>query len=83
LCIYHYQPHVFYADDVIGGLFFCVCMRVGPNIFWLLSALQYVKHSSNYTWLRTNIVPIESAMSFLTNMIDHQYLLMRVPGNHA
>ena len=44
-------PHHFVADkpvfQALSG-----ATQTGPNVFWILSCLNYVKHSGNMTWLQ-------------------------------
>lgn len=54
--------------------------QTGPNIFWSLAALQYVKNSGDFTWLKANMPSIDKAVQFLLNMYDPKYNLINAPG---
>jgi len=54
--------------------------QTGPNIFWIAAALQYVKASGDYEWLRAHRDQIERALDFLTARYDPQVQLVDAPG---
>jgi len=72
-------PHHFMSDVPI---YYAIsgATQTGPNCFWILSALQYVKNSGDYSWLREHMPKIELALSFLTNMYDNHFGLINAPG---
>ena len=38
--------------------------QTGPTIFWALSALDYVRHTGDYAWLRRMMPQIRKATAF-------------------
>src|SRR5439155_18724005 len=54
--------------------------QTGPNIFWIAAALQYVKATGDYDWLRAQMPTIERALGFLTNRYDPAVKLVNAPG---
>jgi hypothetical protein len=54
--------------------------QTGPNIFWTLAALQYVKASGDYSWLQKNIKGIENVVGFITDRYSPSFQLLNAPG---
>jgi hypothetical protein len=54
--------------------------QTGPNIFWIAAALQYVKATGDYDWLRAHSTQIERALAFLTDRYDPAVQLVKAPG---
>jgi hypothetical protein len=54
--------------------------QTGPNIFWIAAALQYVKATGDYGWLRAHSAQIERALTFLTDRYDPAVQLVKAPG---
>jgi hypothetical protein len=54
--------------------------QTGPNIFWIAAALQYVKATGDYDWLRAHRAQIERALTFLTDRYDPGLQLVSAPG---
>ncbi|KAH3758309.1 ribonuclease P protein subunit RPR2 [Pelomyxa schiedti] len=71
-------PHHFIVNEptyiAISG-----ATQTGPNCFWTLAALEYVKITGDYEWLSENIETIRKAVSFLTNLISPNDLVL-APG---
>jgi hypothetical protein len=55
--------------------------QTGPNVFWILSCLNYVKYSGDIAWLEKYMPTLRNASSFLFDMIDPQMHLLKCPGS--
>lgn len=55
--------------------------QTGPNLFWILSALNYAKTTGDFRWLRLYIPKLRLAASYLINQIDINLKLANVPGS--
>eukprot|EP00759_Apiculatamorpha_spiralis_P004357 PhF_6_TR12594/c0_g1_i1/m.19846 len=55
--------------------------QTGPNVFWILSCFNYVKHSGNYKWLSSYMPTLRNASAFLFDMIDPSVNLLNAPGS--
>ncbi len=45
-------------------------VQTGPNIFWILTALNYAKSAQNYAWLRGYMPKLRVASNFLFNLLQ-------------
>jgi hypothetical protein len=54
--------------------------QTGPNIFWLLAAVNYVTLSGNYTWLQAHIGSFRLALQYLMERFDASVGLVNAPG---
>ena len=55
--------------------------QLGPNIFWTLTALQYVSVTADYNWLKTVAFDyIDLSTEYILNQYDADYGLLRVAG---
>jgi len=52
----------------------------GPNIFWIAAALQYVRATGDYGWLRLHMPALEHALDYLTRRYDPRVGLVDAPG---
>ncbi|KAL0490443.1 4-hydroxy-tetrahydrodipicolinate reductase [Acrasis kona] len=77
-------PHHFIGDgdhdlrptfEAISG-----ATQTGPNIFWALSALQYVKNSGDYEWLKKQADTIRLVIKYITDRYDPNFQLINAPG---
>lgn len=55
--------------------------QTGPNIFWVMSALQYVATSGDVAWLQANIDDVRFASTFLFEQYDPVKQMLLVPGS--
>lgn len=55
--------------------------QTGPNIFWILSCLNYVKYSGDMHWLRSYMPTLRLASSFLFDLLDASRSLLSAPGS--
>jgi hypothetical protein len=55
--------------------------QTGPNVFWILSALNYAKTTGNLEWLASYMPKLRSASAFLFDMIDKNFGLLDSPGS--
>ena len=73
-------PHHFVDDkpvfQALSG-----ATQTGPNVFWILSCLNYAKHSGNMTWLQAYMPTLRHASSFLFDLIDPAIGLINAPGS--
>lgn len=53
----------------------------GPNVFWILTCLNYVKATGNYTWLKSYMPKLRKASAFLYDMLVPEYGLVSTPGS--
>ena len=56
-------------------------IQTGPNIFWILSCLNYAKFSGDISWLQKYMPTLRNASSFLFDMIDPKVHLLSAPGS--
>eukprot|EP00405_Crypthecodinium_cohnii_P019361 CAMPEP_0206475334 /NCGR_PEP_ID=MMETSP0324_2-20121206/34011_1 /ASSEMBLY_ACC=CAM_ASM_000836 /TAXON_ID=2866 /ORGANISM="Crypthecodinium cohnii, Strain Seligo" /LENGTH=862 /DNA_ID=CAMNT_0053950659 /DNA_START=44 /DNA_END=2629 /DNA_ORIENTATION=- len=56
-------------------------VQTGPNVFWILSCLNYVKATGNIAWLRNNMLSLRKASEFLDKMLNKKFGLLKVPGS--
>jgi hypothetical protein len=76
-------PHHFIGDpprikpiyEAISG-----ATQTGPNIFWALGALNYVKASGDYSWLKQNMKGIEKVVDFIISRYNPDFQLIKAPG---
>eukprot|EP00727_Mastigamoeba_balamuthi_P014318 m51a1_g9510 hypothetical protein (1845) ;mRNA; f:691990-699199 len=54
--------------------------QTGPNMFWIQAALNYVKYTGDYLWLRQHIDRLEKALSFVVGLVDPRVGLISAPG---
>eukprot|EP01120_Amphizonella_sp_Union-15-10_P015804 TRINITY_DN8197_c0_g1_i1.p1 TRINITY_DN8197_c0_g1~~TRINITY_DN8197_c0_g1_i1.p1 ORF type:complete len:770 (-),score=131.23 TRINITY_DN8197_c0_g1_i1:4-2313(-) len=72
-------PHHF---DVLNPIYTAIsgATQTGPNIFWTSAALQYIKNSGDYDWLRRFYPPIRKSFDYLLNMYHPNVGLLNAPG---
>jgi len=56
-------------------------IQTGPNVFWILSALNYAQSSQNTTWLEGYMPKLRQASEFLFGLIDPAVGMANVPGS--
>lgn len=56
-------------------------IQTGPNVFWILSAINYAKSTQNITWLQGYMPRLRLASQFLFGLIDPQINMAFVPGS--
>lgn len=56
-------------------------VQTGPNMFWILTAFNYVKESGDVAWLKTYMPTLRHALTFLLSMYDPGMDLLKVPGS--
>jgi hypothetical protein len=65
-------------------------VQTGPNVFWILTALNYAKSARNYSWLRGYMPTLRKASEFLFRMLQDvspdgsdnmNLVLANVPGS--
>jgi hypothetical protein len=54
--------------------------QTGPNMFWILASLNYVKCTGDYAWLSAHSASIEKALSFLVGLVDNSVGMLKAPG---
>lgn len=54
--------------------------QLGPNIFWSLSALEYVAASGDSDWLVKMMPFIDLSLAYMLSFVDEATGLMSVPG---
>ena len=55
--------------------------QLGPNIFWSLTALQYVSTTGNRDWLLNTALPfIDLSTDYILQQIDPTYGMLKVAG---
>jgi hypothetical protein len=55
--------------------------QTGPNVFWILSCLNYVKYSGDLEWLVGYMPTLRRASSFLFDLLDREKMLLNAPGS--
>jgi len=55
--------------------------QTGPNVFWVLSCLNYAKLTGNIEWLRGYMPRLRNASAFLFEMIHPEFRLLKSPGS--
>eukprot|EP00659_Diplonema_papillatum_P004349 gene4349-6733_t len=55
--------------------------QTGPNLFWALTALNYVKYSGNTSWLTSYMPLLRKGDGFLMSFYDTEYKMLNVPGS--
>lgn len=55
--------------------------QTGPNVFWVLSCLNYVKATGDVAWLESYMPKIRQASAFLFGMLDQSVGLLTAPGS--
>jgi hypothetical protein len=77
-------PHHFFANETtpLQPIYVAIsgATQTGPNCFWILAALQYVKATGDEEWLRQTMPSIEKALDFLTTMYNDKYQMIIAPG---
>lgn len=72
-------PHHFTAGEptyvAISGT-----PQTGPNIFWIMAAVEYVTGTGNVTWLNNHYEDIKKAADWLMNFYDADRNLFKVNG---
>ena len=53
----------------------------GPNVFWILSCLNYAKATGNIEWLKGYMPTLRRASAFLFDMLVPEYGLVSAPGS--
>ena len=56
-------------------------IQTGPNVFWILTCLNYAKSSGNFAWLRAYMPTLRLASNFLFDLIDDDVGMANVPGS--
>jgi len=56
-------------------------IQTGPNVFWILSCLNYAKSSGNFGWLRDYFPTLRKASMFLFGLIDYDVGMANVSGS--
>jgi len=55
--------------------------QTGPNVFWVLSCLNYAKITGNLDWLHGYMPKLRTASAFLFDMIQPGVNLLKAPGS--
>lgn len=55
--------------------------QTGPNIFWVLSCLNYAKATGNLEWLKNYMHILRNASNFLLDLFDPRFGLIAAPGS--
>ncbi|CAE8638689.1 unnamed protein product [Polarella glacialis] len=56
-------------------------IQTGPNVFWILSAINYAKSAQDLEWLKAYMPTLRHASAFLYNLIDPEIKLAFVQGS--
>lgn len=54
--------------------------QTGPNIFWVLAAIDYATATGNEAWLRTNYSQLKAATDWVLDCYDPNHKLVKVGG---
>eukprot|EP01062_Namystynia_karyoxenos_P062827 TRINITY_DN55694_c0_g1_i1.p1 TRINITY_DN55694_c0_g1~~TRINITY_DN55694_c0_g1_i1.p1 ORF type:complete len:870 (+),score=111.40 TRINITY_DN55694_c0_g1_i1:64-2610(+) len=72
-------PHHFDYDQPLFGSI-AGSTQPGPNCFWLLACLQYVKTSGDLSWLQRNGARLRASVTFLQGFWNSTASLFSMPG---
>jgi len=56
-------------------------IQTGPNVFWILSCINYAESAQDLDWLRGYMPTLRLASSFLFDLIDEDVGMASVPGS--
>jgi hypothetical protein len=73
-------PHHF-ADGKPTFQALSTATQTGPNIFWVLGAIDYATGTGNEAWLREHYVQLKAATDWVLNSYDPNRKLVKVGGS--
>uniref|UniRef100_A0A7S0EXJ9 Alpha-L-rhamnosidase n=1 Tax=Hanusia phi TaxID=3032 RepID=A0A7S0EXJ9_9CRYP len=73
-------PHHFVKDQPV---FHAISgeRQTGPNVFWILTSIEFAKITANYTWISQQLPLLRTALEYLLNGFDEDVGLIWADGS--